>query len=386
MEKLEELNVLVVTHLAYYRKTSNPVPGPFSSVLESLQKIGLAKIGLLGLPLKGFEGPIIYQIDQKKYHFQIPKFLGVVSLFKYGLDLVLSFCLTLNFLILQKREIKKSVVIAHDALVCLPLIFLRILLPFKLVFYCLDFSKNRSSNYLMQKLYEWADRVSSLKSDQTWAVCQSLISYKKDHYGADSLLISNSFPFDGSSYHRNKDKRNGRRVVWTGSILTDKQIDHLFRLCRAIRNLRPEMEFWFVPANRIADFHEAVKSFRMEEPSRIFEVMGQAASRELVSQCDLGLAVYDRDYGSTHFIEPIKIWEYLMCGLPFIISGEPSVNNTVKEAGVAFFLDPDNEVPADDSLQNFIEPKNLRNLTTRSVQLARQFDATETIRKAFGNL
>ncbi len=383
MEKLEELNVFIVTHLVYYSKTSDPVPGPFASVSSALKKIGVAKIELLGLPLKGFEGPIIYQIDQKKYHFQIPKFLGVISLFKYGVDLVLSFCLTLNFLILQKGEIKKSVVIAHDALVCLPLTFLRIFLPFKLVFYCLDFSKNRGPNYLMQKLYEWADRRGSLKSDQTWTVCQALVSYKKDHYGADSLLIPNSFPFDDSDYQKNKNIRNGRRVVWTGSILTNKQIDHLFHLCRAIQDLQPEMEFWFVPTNRIADFREAVKSFRMEGRSRIFEVKGQAGSRELVSQCDLGLAVYDKDYGSTRFIEPIKIWEYLMCGLPFVISGEPSVNNTVAESGVAFFLDPDNEVPTDRSLQNFIEPENLRNLAPKSIELARKFDAVETIRKAF---
>lgn len=385
MEKLEGLNVLIVTHLVYYSKTSNPVPGPFASVLSALQKIGVAKIELLGLPLKGFEGPIIYQIDQKKYHFQIPKFLGVIGLFKYGLDLIFTFCLTLTFLIRQ-RDVKKSVVIAHDALVCLPLTFLRTLLPFRLVFYCLDFSKTRSRNSLLQKLYEWSDRRGSLKSDQTWAVCQALVNYKKDHYGTDSRLIPNSFPFDDSDYRKNKDKRNGRRIVWTGSILTNKQIDHLFRLCRTIQSLQPETEFWFVPTNRIADFREAIKSFRMEERSRIFEVKGQAASRELVSQCDLGLAIYDKDYGSTAFIEPIKIWEYLMCGLPFIISGEPSVNNTVAESGVAFFLNPDNEVPNDSSLQSFIQPENLRSLTLRSIDLARQFDAVETIRRAFGNL
>ena len=184
-------------------------------------------------------------------------------------------------------------------------------------------------------MYEYADRVCSKNCDQVWVVCEALKVYKKEVYGTESIYIPNSFPFDPSYYEINKKKRGGNKVVWTGSILTDRQIEHIFRLFKEIQAIRPEMEFYLVPSNRHKDFEESIKGYGLKN-ARIFSVVGQQASREIVSKCDLGVAIYDKEHGSTKFIEPIKIWEYLMCGLPFIISREPSlnedtINSSIKE-------------------------------------------------------
>ena len=153
------------------------------------------------------------------------------------------------------------------------------------------------------------------------------------------------------------------------------------KLSKQIQNLRPETEFWYIPSNKIDLFYKGAEKFELKN-TRIFDVEGQEASRNLVSQCDSGLAIYDKNFGSTKYIEPIKIWEYMMCGLPFIISCEPSLCAKVKESGVAFLLDPDNTIIDTQRLSAFINNQNLNKLRDKCIELAKEFDASKTMGNA----
>ena len=157
------------------------------------------------------------------------------------------------------------------------------------------------------------------------------------------------------------------------------------KLSKQIQNLRPETEFWYIPSNKIDLFYTGVEKFELKN-TKVFDVEGQEASRELVSQCDLGLAIYDKNFGSTKYIEPIKIWEYMMCGLPFIISCEPSLSIKIKESGVAFLLDPDNTINDAQRLASFINKQNLHGLKDTCIELAKKFDAAKTMSEALSSL
>lgn len=356
------MNTLVITHVLY--RNGRPVEGPYSSVIRSLTgRAGISKLIKLPLQTSGFLGPL--------------------APLKYLVDFVVITIPIVRFCLQYRNQ--EKVVIGIDPLSASPAVLLKPLFRYKLVFFSVDFSETRFATPMLQKLYELADEWSSKYADQVWVVSEALKKYKKENYGVDSIYIPNSFPFDDAYYQKNRDKKVGNKAVWTGSILRDKQITDIMMVSKEIQRLRPEMEFWFVPSNKIDIFHEAIERFNLKR-SQVFDVIGQEASRQLVSQCDVGLALYDRGFGLTKFIGPIKIWEYMMCGLPFIISCEPSMSAEIKKAGVALLLNPDNGVPEDDSLARFIKPDNLEGLGEKCLDLAKKFDAVETIGRALEQL
>lgn len=376
--------VLIVTHIAYNQLTGQPVEGPYSSIYRALKANGLTDSEILEIPLEGFSQATVHLKDGRERLIKLPKTLGKLTVLKYLVDFALTFLFCLKFL-LSSSDRKNTLIIGIDPLSCLSLVSLKTFFPFKLVFYSIDFNLNRFKTRVLQGLYEWADKVCSQKASQTWVVCQNLQNYKKEKYQSDSLYLPNSFAFNPSYYEENHSLRTGSRVVWTGSFLTQKQIDDLFKLCRHLQKIRSDLEFWFVPSNKFEELDKAVKEANLKS-AVIHKVSGQEPSRRLTAQCDLGLAIYDKNFGSTQFIEPIKIWEYLLCGLPFIISSEPSVNQEIKERRVAYFLNPDNQIPPDGSLEKFIEPENLKSKTEDCLAVAQKYGVVKTVALALASL
>lgn len=368
-------NLLVITHVLYRNK--KPVAGPYTSVINALEKT--CAIDTIKIPLLEYNDPIYYGSQKNEKLISIPKFLGKLLPIKYLVDFVFTTILIIKFL--HKSRKRESIVIGIDPLCALPAILVKTVAKLKLIFYCVDFNEHRFDSSFLQKLYEKSDEICSKYSDQTWAVCEELVNYKKFNYKISAKYIPNSFPFTEKYYEKNKDKRTGNKVVWTGSILTEKQITDIIKLSMQIQNIKPETEFWYIPSNKIDLFYTGVEKLGLKN-TKILDVEGQEASRELVSQCDLGLAIYDKNFGSTKYIEPIKIWEYMMCGLPFIISCEPSLCAKVKESGVAFLLGQDNSINDNQRLVSFISSQNLHELRDSCVEFAREFDASKTMNNA----
>lgn len=380
MAKFEK--ILIITHIAWRKNPPfKPIEGPYSSVARALVPEG-KEIETCQIPLFGFDEPLLYGEWQKEQSFKLPSFLGRSLFLKYILDILIISFFLVRFNLFNQG--KKKLVIGIDPLSCLPASFLKKLMGCRVVFYSADFSESRFANKFLQKLYEKADETSSRLSDQVWVQCYPSQEYKKEHYGVDSFYIPNSFPFNPDYYRQNKNKRGGNKVVWTGSFSSNQQIIDTVKLVKEIQRLRPEMRFWFVPSNKINDLRRIMKKFKLKR-GRIFDVAGQEASRKIVSQGDLGLAIYDKNLGVTKFTGPIKIWEYAMCGLPFIISCEPA-SQVFRNSGVAYFLNPGNQIPKDNSLAKFIRQENLKKLGKTGLELARKYDARKTVIKALENL
>lgn len=370
----------VVTHIINRKAPPfEPLEGPYSSVSESLVQL-IGGVETLQLPLNGFNERVIFGDWKNRQSFKIPSFFGSLLPVKYLLDfcLVVFFLSKFNLANLKKRKL----VVGIDPLSCLALVFFKKIFNYKLVFYSVDFNLQRFKNKSLQKLYEKADELSSRGSDQVWVVCESLQDYKKENYKIDSLYIPNSPIFSSDFYDQAKNLKTGKKMTWTGSFLTERQYDILFGLLAQIQEeARPDLEFYFAPMQH----HEKFEQFARNYHLRIFKVLHLASRRqwqEFAAGCDVGIATYDEEFGSTQFIEPLKIWDFMLCGMPFIISREPSLSTPIKNSGVAYLLAPKNQIGDIASLRNFLKTENLRSLQPRCLGLAREFDIHRQIAQA----
>ncbi len=384
-------SVLVVTHIIY-RETPplNPLEGPYSSTCNALAKSGY-NVDTIQIPLEGFNKPIIYgkwtclpagrKTEDRRY--KMPAFFGYITPVKYFLDTILIFFYALFFWLKRRSDMK--LVIGIDPLSVFPLILLKKMFGFTLIFYSVDFNRHRFKNGLLQLIYEKMDEVASRYSDQVWVVCQSLKDYKKKYYGVDSIYIPNSSVFDESLYKKGKGFKTGSKLAWTGSFLTNQQFDIFFGLLKQIQNIRPEIEFYFAPTGKSEQFRNYAKKYKLKRVT-VLELKSRRELQEYASTWDVGIAIYDPDFGSTEFIEPLKIWDFMLCGMPSIISCEPSLSDAIKQSGVAYILGSRNTISDKHSLQIFLDKDNLAKLQVKCVELAEKYDIERQINIALRNL
>lgn len=371
--------VLVVTHVNYRSKPScEPTEGPYSSVCKALAKEGESVYACL-LPMTGFDHELRYGQWPNLNKTKIPSILGKVVPLKYLIDFFIVSVHALIFNASKKNE--KKLFIGIDPLSCLPLVLLKKLFRLKLVFYSVDFNKKRFSNKLLQQFYEKADKICSRVSNQVWVVSESLKDYKWNNYKVKSLYIPNAPVFNSDVYNKNKLLKKGNKIAWTGGTLNERWYNYLFNVLKEIEKIRPDMEFYFAPISSHEDFEKYSQKYKLRK-WRVLHLHSRSEWQEFAAKCDVGIAVYDDQFGSTEFIEPLKIWDYMMCCLPFIISCEPSISTPIKESGVAYFLAPHNKIPKDNSLKEFLKKENIARLQEKCIELAKEFDIQKQIEKA----
>ena len=63
----------------------------------------------------------------------------------------------------------------------------------------------------------------------------------------------------------------------------------------------------------------------------------------------------------------------MLCGIPFIISCEPSISKPVVDSKVCYLLGPANTFPNKENLKEFLEKKTLDLLFDKCVDLAKDY-------------
>lgn len=374
---------LMVTHVIYRKNAPfDKLEGPYSSVEKSLSNI-TNDLEICHIPIDSYLKPLTIGNIKKPDNLFIPQFLSRIIPLKYTIDGLLIFFIAFKFILSNRKE--KSLVIGIDPLSCLPLVILRKLFKFTLVFYSVDFNRNRFKNKLLQKIYEIADGWSTKYSDQTWVVCESLLKYKLEKFQIKSIYIPNSSPFDKKLFLGNRHLKNSKKIAWTGTLLTDGQFDILFRNLKEIQNIKQDAEFYLAPINNHEKFKEYFKKYEINNGT-VLNLHSRLEWQEFAAKCDVGIAIYDENFGSTEFIEPLKIWDFLICGMPFIISREPSISTPIKNSGVVYQLDYKNIIPKDNTLKKFLEEDNLKKLQSKCIDLAKEFDIKNQIEKAIATL
>ncbi|OGK19462.1 hypothetical protein A2799_04850 [Candidatus Roizmanbacteria bacterium RIFCSPHIGHO2_01_FULL_39_24] len=369
----------VVTHIAY--RTNSPydaLEGPYSSVCNGLTNAKVI-IDTLQIPLEGYNQPALIGRWKKTRKLFLPKILGKIAPLKYIFDTFVVFFETRKYL--QKNKNKKVLYIGVDPLSTISLVLLKKFYMFDLVFYSVDFNKHRFQNKFMQFLYEKLDEISSKQSEYVWAVCEGLVEYKKKHQKVITSYVPNSNQYTSLLFTAGYKKRTGNKMCWTGSCITPRQFSILFSVLEKVQKVRPDLEFHFAPVINHKEFEENCKKHGLKKWT-VHTLHSRAEWQKLAAICDVGIAIYDDKFGSTKFIEPLKMWDFLLCGLPFIISCEPSIAKAVKTSGAAYLLQPKNIIPKDGSLKKFLDPKNLESLQKKCLELAKEYDIAVQMKKS----
>lgn len=376
-------HVLVVSHIAFRNVIPyDRVEGPYSSVCQSLSRLGYEVTTLL-LPLVRFDRPIFFGLWQKEKMIKIVHLLGRITVLKYIIDFFVIFAYVAKYT--KENRSKKTIVVGIDPLCALPLALFKKITQNKFIFYSVDFNEKRFANKWLQYLYEMSDEVSSRNASLVWVVCESLQNQKKKKYGVFSYYIPNSSMYNETFFKEGKDKRTGDKLVWTGSCVSERQFTILFKTVKTIQQIVPNLKPFFAPVGKYDEFIKNCKSYKLRN-WHVLQLKSRSEWQEFAATCDVGIAIYDDQFGSTKYIEPLKIWDFMLCGLPFIISSEPSLNREVKGSGIAYLLDKHNIVSDALGLRQFIQNSKQPVAWEKCISLAKKYDIGKKINESLKKL
>ncbi len=209
----------------------------------------------------------------------------------------------------------------------IPAIFCRKLLGKKIekiVYYPRDFSKDRFSNPLLNKIYLKIESVASKHSDLIASNTKRAES-QRIQLGLNtkkSVIIPNPVNLQDITFARKK--INKSHFIYVG----DVSIEHgLYDLIQTIHPLIKKLVI-------IGSGNDWERVTEFTKSQKFVTEIHHAKTRKFVMQYlqsynGIGLAPYNNESKWTYYCSPLKVGEYISCGLPVLMSSVPEIASLV---------------------------------------------------------
>lgn len=105
-------------------------------------------------------------------------------------------------------------------------------------------------------------------------------------------------------------------IVYAGSLGPQYCIENMIQFFTGVKKYLPQAKF-LVLSSQHDEFQKVLTNLNLSNDGIIFKTLSANQVGEYLSACDIGLAIREPSF-SMQGVAPIKIGEYLMCGLPVV--------------------------------------------------------------------
>lgn len=274
--------------------------------------------------LKKFNGP-------KYKTFSLIHFLG---------DIIVT------FYFLLRSKIKFDIFIGCDCLNAFTGIVFRWLgLVRNVIFYECDYTPERFKNRLLNAVYHWLNGFAARHADVVWNNPPNLeeIRVKQGSTREKNLRVPHGVDLDGIT-HLPLEKVRREVLVYAGHVTKPHGLQLLVEALPKIIDRNPKIEVWIIGSG---PYETTLKKMIVEKGLvkyfRFFGYTDHNLTLQLLPTCGIGLAPYvDEKGGTFRYCDPLKVKDYLACGLPVIVTTVPACAYEIKERklGIAIKYDP----------------------------------------------
>lgn len=387
-------HIAIISHFTYKEEEKTEVfPGNIRNFL--LKKIG--KVIYIDHPFIKSQGTSsdflssqmrIYDQGVKTYQLTSPPFkLPFLILFIYQLFLTI-------FYIIWK-PMKYDLCIACDNLSLISVFILRrIGIIRKLVYYTVDYSPKRYSNFFLNSLYQKMDRLASRLSDVNWVVVENMISAKAQN----GLNLKKSAPFQVVPIGFNRDnifikpidKINRFNLIFVGFLFEKQGLQLVIETLPKLIKKFPKIQLTIIGSGPFeTQIKKSVISKNLNSAVKFTGYINnhQQIVKHLTEKGGIGLATYIPSIGDySYFADPSKIKLYLLCGLPVITTKVPPIAKEIARKQAGFVIDY-SEQELIDSLSTLLNNEKIYSkFRENALKLAKSYDTNSILNKAFKNL
>ncbi len=379
--------ILIISHFAFKDEDKGAVfPQNIRNFL--LKRIG--KLTYIDHPFPEANFPAsqitIYENSERVYQLTSPM-LKLPTLFLF----IYQFFLTIFFLII--KPVKYDLVIACDNLSFIStLIFRKLGLIKKLIYYTVDYSPKRFNNRFLNSLYQYMDRVACMISDKNWVTVKEMVTAKTQN----GLDLKKCAPFQIVPIGFNKNdialkpttKVNRFNLVFAG-VLYEKQglqlvINSLPKLIKKF----PRIKLTIIGDGPYkSDLKKIIEQKKLKSYVKFCGYINN--HREVVKiilKNGIGLATYNPRLGDySYYADPSKIKLYLLCGLPVITTEVPPIAKKIDKEKSGIVIDY-SETDLINALEILFVSKKYAKYRNNALKTAKSYDDNIILEKAFREL
>lgn len=282
--------------------------------------------------------------------------------------------LTVIFALRIRRRVQ--LFIGADALNALSGIFLRIMgFTRFVVLFAIDYTPRRFPNRLLNFLYHTLNMVVARHCDLVWAVSRRIKKAYCEVYGTRCPIII--VPGGANRPPVTPDPQiTHNRLVFLGTLEKSKGLQLAIRVLPLIKERIPKVKLLVIGTG---SYYDDLKKLANElEVQDTIEFVGHLLNHEkamlMLTQCDIGLAPYVPEVTNiSAYGAPFKIREYLMAGLPVIVTNVPETVREVSDMHAGIVIDYKVENLANAIVHLLSDQALLRTYKENAIRLGQEF-------------
>lgn len=194
------------------------------------------------------------------------------------------------------------------------------------IFHTPDYSPKKFENSFLNLIYHKIDRFCAERADFVWGVSERIIEKRLSQGVRRERLfwIPNSplRPFFKTSF------KPERKLVVLANLSNSLTFRPIFEALKKLENTHLVL---IGSGKNEEEIKNLAGELGISDKIDFTGWLSYGRAIEKVKEASIGLAFYNNDVSWTHFCDPVKVRDYLACGLPVIMNDVPGVSEEIKE-------------------------------------------------------
>lgn len=245
-----------------------------------------------------------------------------------------------------------------------------------LVFYTADYAIKRFSNIVLNRIYHMFDTYAIKKADYIWNVSTRITSVRfSQGIKKDKNITVPNAPILRLMKRPSSRKKISHSLVLIANFTPAIDYDVIVNSVAKLSKKYPKMIVSFIGSGpREKEVVSMVKKLGLQSNFRFHGYIEHDKAMKIISQHQIGLALYANQMPWTEYGDSLKAREYLAMGLPVLISSFVSTADDVRDhrAGASITLDEDVLVSTIDKI--FKSKDEYANMRVNANAMAKRYD------------
>ncbi len=191
-------------------------------------------------------------------------------------------------------------------------------------------------------------------------------------------VIRDGVNIEGDNRKEGPPDKKERMVIYTGQTFPWKGVDTLIRASKYINGN-------VVIIGGEDEELKELKKMSQELGAENIMFMGwvkPADIRKFLSQASVGVIPLKRDTISQYYTSPLKMFEYMACGIPIVASDLPSIREVLRNEENAILVEPDNPVDLAQAINRLLDDKELaRRISENALRDVKEYSWDERAKR-----